>query len=94
MDTFGQQRLGKKVIDLEEVSVFIKQKPYCGTYVRLAPDERLGIVGPNSSGKSTFEFNCRFRDSEQGTVEYGSTVSVGYFDQMGESLDQNSPLKK
>ena len=96
LDTFGQQRLGKKVIDLEEVSVSIQAETILRhVSLQLAPDERLGIVGPNGSGKSTFlNLIAGSVTPEQGTVEYGSTVRVGYFDQMGESLDQELTVEE
>ena len=85
LEAFGQQRLGKKVIDVEEISVSIQEETLLrGVTLKLAPNERLGIVGPNGSGKSTFlNVIAGYVTPDQGTVGYGATVRVGYFDQMG-----------
>ena len=96
LEAFGQQRLGKKVIDVEEISVSIQEETLLrGVTLKLAPNERLGIVGPNGSGKSTFlNVIAGYVTPDQGTVDYGATVRVGYFDQMGKSLDQELTVEE
>ena len=96
LNAFGQQRLGKKVVDIEEVSVSVQGETLLRRVtLKLAPNERLGIVGPNGSGKSTFlNVIAGYVIPDQGTVDYGSTVRVGYFDQMGESLDQELTVEE
>ncbi len=50
----------------------------------LDPRERLGIVGANGSGKSTLlDIMAGRRTPSSGTVEHGTTVSVGVYDQTG-----------
>jgi len=96
LEAFGQQRLGKKVIDIEEISVSIQEETLLRRItLKLAPNERLGIVGPNGSGKSTFlNVIAGYVTPDQGTVDYGPTVRVGYFDQMGKSLDQELTVEE
>ena len=96
LEAFGQQRLGKKVIDIEEISVSIQEETLLRRVtLKLAPNERLGIVGPNGSGKSTFlNVIAGYVTPDQGTVDYGPTVRVGYFDQMGKSLDQELTVEE
>jgi ATP-binding cassette subfamily F protein uup len=85
------RRIGKKVIELENVA-----KGYEGrtlfkdfTYA-FAPDDRIGIIGPNGVGKSTLMNVITGRlDPDSGTVEMGTTIHVGYFDQHSEDLFKN-----
>ena len=96
LEAFGQQRLGKKVIDIEEISVSIQEETLLRRVtLKLAPNERLGIVGPNGSGKSTFlNVIAGYVTPDQGTVDYGPPVRVGYFDQKGKSLDQELTVEE
>ncbi|MCO5316834.1 MAG: ATP-binding cassette domain-containing protein [Microthrixaceae bacterium] len=56
----------------------------------LDPRERLGIVGPNGSGKSTLlDIIAGRLEPTEGTVEFGSTVRVGVYDQQGSDLDDS-----
>ncbi|YAI82986.1 MAG: ABC-F family ATP-binding cassette domain-containing protein [cyanobacterium endosymbiont of Rhopalodia sterrenbergii] len=84
-------RIGKKVVELKEVSksygerILIKDFTYFFT-----PEDRVGIIGPNGAGKSTLMniiMGQIFPDS--GTVDIGSTVHLGYFDQHSEDLIVN-----
>ncbi|MFH7245449.1 MAG: ABC-F family ATP-binding cassette domain-containing protein [Spirulina sp.] len=85
------RRIGKKVIELENVA-----KGYEGrtlfkdfTYA-FAPDDRVGIIGPNGVGKSTLMNVITGRlEPDEGTVEMGTTIHVGYFDQHSEDLFKN-----
>lgn len=84
-------RLGKKVIELKNVS-----KAYDGkllidnfTYTVLRND-RLGILGENGSGKSTMlKLLCGELEPDSGTVETGETVKIGYFSQENEHMDKS-----
>ena len=82
------RRIGKKVIELENVS-----KAYDGrtlikdfTY-EFSPDDRVGIIGGNGAGKSTLMDIITGRvQPDSGRVEIGSTIHIGYFDQHSEQL--------
>ena len=78
LEAFGQQRLGKKVIDIEEISVSIQEETLLRRVtLKLAPNERLGIVGPNGSGKSTFlNVIAGYVTPDQGTVDYLSLIHI------------------
>ena len=87
IDTIGR-RIGKKVIEVEGVS-----KAYDGrtliqdfTYEFTASD-RIGIIGANGAGKSTLMDIITGRlEPDSGTVDIGSTIHIGYFNQHSEEL--------
>ncbi len=82
------RRIGKKVIELTEIG-----KGYDGrsliqdfTY-EFSPEDRVGIIGPNGAGKSTLMNIITGQVvPDTGTVEIGSTIHFGYFDQHSDDL--------
>ena len=93
---FGTPRLGDKVIELNDVAVgYSPQHPlFEGLQLQLDPRERLGIVGPNGVGKSTLLDVIAGRLAPlHGTVDYGSTVKIGYYDQVGVTLDPKQRVR-
>ncbi|MFU0788856.1 MAG: heme ABC exporter ATP-binding protein CcmA [Virgibacillus proomii] len=85
----GFTRLGKKVIELKEVSKsFGEKKILANMHQLLIPGDRLGIVGPNGAGKTTLLHMIAGRISpDQGEVIIGDTVKIGYYTQGDEELD-------
>ena len=93
-------RLGKRVIDLENVSVSYPAPGGGENQVlrevtwRLAPGERVGIVGVNGAGKTTL---LRLLQGTQkptsGRVRTGQTVDVVTLSQTTHELDQISELR-
>ena len=86
----GTPRLGDRVIQLHDVGHrFGDRRPlFEGLELDLGPGERLGLVGPNGSGKSTLLDILAGRLAPAvGGVEWGPTVQVGYYDQIGRDLD-------
>jgi ABC transport system ATP-binding/permease protein len=87
IDTIGR-RIGKKVIEVENVT-----KAYDGrtlikdfTY-EFTGSDRIGIIGGNGAGKSTLMDIITGRLApDSGTVEIGSTIHIGYFNQHSEEL--------
>jgi ATP-binding cassette subfamily F protein uup len=56
--------------------------------------ERLGLVGPNGVGKSTLlDLIAGRRTPTKGTIEAGPTVKVGYYDQVGVTLDPTQRVR-
>jgi ABC transport system ATP-binding/permease protein len=54
---------------------------------QLEPGDRLGIVGPNGAGKSTLLDLISSRlTPNSGHIDIGSTVKIGYYDQLGRDL--------
>ena len=81
-------RLGKKVIELHDVSKSFGDKHLIdGLTYEVLRDDRLGIIGPNGTGKTTLlEMIAGRLDPDAGRVERGPTVSLGYYDQESRAL--------
>jgi len=85
------RRIGKKVIDLTNINkgygdrLLIKDFTYI-----FSPEDRIGIIGKNGAGKSTLMNIITGQiPPDKGTVEIGSTIHFGYFDQHSEDLGIN-----
>ncbi|WOD39202.1 ABC-F family ATP-binding cassette domain-containing protein [Nodosilinea sp. E11] len=90
ISTVGR-RIGKKVIELENVSKSYEDRLLFKDFTyAFAPDDRIGIIGPNGVGKSTLMNVITGRlEPDTGTVDIGTTIHVGYFDQHSEDLFAN-----
>lgn len=95
-------RLGDKVVELESVGAKIAVDAHTGKErilferlsLKMSNRERLGIVGPNGAGKSTLlDIIAGRRDADSGDVVYGTTVKLGYFDQVGRELDPTQRVR-
>ncbi len=87
---FGTPRLGDRVVELEGVGFGHDPAAplFRGVDLALDPRERLGLVGPNGIGKSTLlDLIAGRLQPQTGTIERGSTVRIGYYDQVGVELD-------
>ena len=89
--TAASTRLGKKVIELEGVTKSYGDQVLVRHYSRiLTRDDRIGIIGPNGSGKTTFlEMIAGNVAPDSGRIESGPTVVIGYFDQESRPLDES-----
>ncbi len=84
----GSARLGKKIIELEHVS-----KSFPGidlindfSYILLR-DDRIGIIGPNGTGKSTMlKIIAGVLNPDSGNVITGDTVKIGFFSQENDEM--------
>lgn len=84
-------RLGNKTIELSNISKSFEGRNIIKefNYIFL-PNDRIGIVGNNGSGKSTLmKIIMGEIKPDNGSVEIGSTVKIGYFSQENEYLPQN-----
>ena len=93
---FGTPRLGDRVVELKGVTYGHGDGVPLFERVDLDLDnrERLGLVGPNGVGKSTLlDLIAGRLQPDAGTVEYGSTVRIGYYDQIGVTLDPSQRVR-
>lgn len=82
-------RLGKKTIEIENISKSIDGKPLITDFSYIiSRDARIGIVGHNGAGKSTFlKMLIGQVQPDSGRIVLGDTVNIGYFSQECESMD-------
>ena len=89
--TAASSRLGKKIIELEDVSKSFDSRPIISHFTyKILRGDRIGIVGHNGAGKSTLlNTIAGVLEPDSGAVEMGATVKIGYFTQEGRELDLN-----
>jgi ABC transport system ATP-binding/permease protein len=85
-------RLGKTVLEVEDVSVLAGQRPLLDHVTwQLGPGERVGVVGVNGSGKSTLlQLLAGALPGSRvasGRVVRGKTVRIGYLTQEPAAVD-------
>ena len=87
----ASSRLGKQILNLEGVSKSFDDKCVLRDFsYRLLREDRIGIVGRNGAGKSTLLNLIAGRfPPDEGNIETGATVQIGYFTQEGRVLDPN-----
>ena len=93
----GTPRLGDKVVELHGVGHRFGDGPWLFRGVDLDLDnrERLGVVGVNGTGKSTLLDVIAGRIQPlEGTVEVGTTVSLGYHDQLTRAIDPDARARE
>lgn len=87
-------RLGKKTIEVSGLCKSWDGKTYIRDFdLTVARDDRIGIVGHNGTGKSTFlRILAGQAQPDAGTVSYGETVKIGYFAQDCGHMDQEQKV--
>ena len=93
--TTSGRRIGKKVVELDRIGksygdrTLIKDFSY-----NFTPEDRIGIIGANGAGKSTLMNMILGKlQPDEGTVEIGTTIHFGYFDQHSDDLAENGNLR-
>ena len=88
------QRLGGKILEMDRVS-----KSYDDTIILKDFDyifkkgERIGIIGKNGIGKSTFLNMITGKENpDSGTIVTGQTVAYGYYTQKGMKFDERKTV--
>ena len=81
----NMQRMGSKILELHKISKSYPDKPLLDkfdyTFLR---GERVGIIGKNGTGKSTFLNIITGMDQpDSGKVIVGETIKFGYYTQKG-----------
>ncbi|WP_079474284.1 ABC-F family ATP-binding cassette domain-containing protein [Marinococcus halophilus] len=87
----GSARLGKKVIEAEDLEKSYGEKNMFSKFnYMFTPGEKIGIVGPNGTGKTTLlNILANRTEPDAGDVVYGPTVKLGYYSQQQEELDES-----
>lgn len=87
-------RLGKKVVELKEVSKAFEGKMLLNDFTHIVKKgDRIGIVGKNGSGKSTLLNMLAGRiGPDSGEVDRGQTVKIAYYTQESDDMDLNKRM--
>ena len=85
------RRIGKKVVELLNIRKAYDDRTLIKDFTyNFTPEDRIGIIGCNGAGKSTLMDIITGRiKPDSGTVEIGTTIHIGYFDQHSEDLIPN-----
>ncbi|MEZ2276076.1 MAG: ABC-F family ATP-binding cassette domain-containing protein [Microcoleus sp.] len=85
------RRIGKKVVELLNIRKAYGDRTLIKDFTyNFTPEDRIGIIGCNGAGKSTLMDIITGRiQPDSGTVEIGTTIHIGYFDQHSEDLIPN-----
>ena len=95
--SMGSKRLGSKGVELRDVSFDWPDGSHVLDPCALTfePGDRVGIVGPNGAGKSTLlELIVGRIMPTTGSIDRGTTVSIGYYDQLGRNLDLTQRVRE
>ncbi len=81
----NMERLGSKIIEFHNVSKSFKEKTILdGFDYTFKKGERIGIIGKNGTGKSTFlNLLTGSLNTDNGKIVIGETVKIGYYTQGG-----------
>ncbi|QZY29615.1 ABC-F family ATP-binding cassette domain-containing protein [Nocardioides coralli] len=89
LQRFAAQRLGKDVVDLEDVDLRRGDRTLLSHATwRLGPGDRVGLVGVNGAGKTTvLQLLAGTLAPDVGKVRHGRTVSLQHLGQQLDDLD-------
>ena len=81
----NMERLGAKILELHKVSKSFDEKIILdGFSYTIQKGERIGIIGKNGTGKSTFlNMITGGLKPDSGKIVYGETLKFGYYTQQG-----------
>lgn len=87
-------RLGRKIIDCMDVDLKFGERKMLDKFsYKFTRGERIGIVGRNGVGKSTFlNLISGNLQPDSGVIEQGETLRIGYYTQRGISFKQGQTV--
>ena len=95
----GSTRLGTKIINCKDLSFHYGEKCYLDKFTyNFQRYEKVGIVGRNGAGKSTFLniLTGRFFDDDPGVltgiIERGESLKIGYYHQSGMAFNPDDTV--
>ncbi|MBI3828409.1 MAG: ABC-F family ATP-binding cassette domain-containing protein [Planctomycetes bacterium] len=96
MDFAATGRQANKLLVLKKVSKSLGERKLIGGLdLVLSPGMKLGLLGGNGSGKTTFlRLLAGELELDAGSIERAERLRVVYFDQTRESLDKEATLRR
>ena len=90
----NMERLGSKIIEFHNVSKAFKDKNILDSFdYTFKKGERIGIIGKNGTGKSTFlNLLTQSLQPDNGKIVLGETVKIGYYTQGGILVKPNQKV--
>ena len=84
-------RLGKTIFDIEHLEFYFDERPMIKDFTyHVVRHDRIGIVGPNGVGKSTFmNILDGTYEATRGTIGKGETVRIAHFKQELPDFDED-----
>ena len=84
-------RLGKTIFDIEHLEFYFDERPMIKDFTyHVVRHDRIGIVGPNGVGKSTFmNILDGTYEATRGTIGKGETVRIAHFKQDLPEFDED-----
>ena len=90
----NMERVGSKILELHKISKSYPDKPILDQFeYTFTKGERVGVIGKNGTGKSTFLNIISGMDQpDSGKVIVGDTIKFGYYTQEGISIKKGQKV--
>ena len=90
----NMERMGSKILELHKISKSFPNKPILDKFEYVfQKGERIGIIGKNGTGKSTFLNILSGREQpDSGKVVVGDTIKFGYYTQKGIEIKEGQKV--
>ncbi|WP_149304808.1 ABC-F family ATP-binding cassette domain-containing protein [Pareuzebyella sediminis] len=90
----NMERMGSKILELHKISKSFPGKPILDQFdYTFTTGERVGIIGKNGTGKSTFlNIITGIEKPDGGKVVVGETIRFGYYTQKGIEIKQGQKV--
>ena len=87
----NMERMGSKILEIHNLSKSFHSKVLFSKFnYKFRPGEKVGLIGKNGSGKSTFiKILLSELAPDTGKVVWGETVQYAYYNQDGMQLNEN-----
>lgn len=82
------ERMGSKILEVQQLEKSFGHLKICSNFTYIfKPGERIGVIGKNGVGKTTFlNMLLGTEKPDGGKISLGDTVKVGYYSQSGMQL--------
>ncbi|MBC8768795.1 ABC-F family ATP-binding cassette domain-containing protein [Arenibacter sp. BSSL-BM3] len=90
----NMERMGSKIVELHKISKSFPNKPILDKFeYNFLKGERIGIIGKNGTGKSTFlNILSGAEQPDSGKVITGETIKFGYYTQNGITIKEGQKV--